>query len=280
MIKRWGLVAITVLLAAAVAVVSCKRKTPDPDVDGPDGETKPKTVYKQTGNEGSVTGKVMYSGTPPAPSKLDMGTEPSCAAANPGAVSEDLVVTDGKISNVFVYLKGGPADQHIFPTPSSQVTLDQNGCRYHPHVFGIQVNQTLKITNSDQATHNIHPTPKSNPEWNESQAAGTGPKEKTFSRKETLIPVKCNIHPWMRAFIGVLDHSFYATTAADGSYKIENVPPGDYTLVFWQESKSLGEHTEKITVPAKGTVTKDYTYSPKVAYAPTSLRVEPTLFLP
>ena len=276
MIKRWGLVAMVLTVSVAVAVVSCRK----PVDKGQDDDEKPaKTPYKSKGDEGTITGKVLFSGTPPTPSKLDMGLEPSCAAAHPNAVSEDIVVTDGKLANVFVYLKGGPVEKYTFPQ-SPEATLDQNGCRYIPHVIGLQVNQMLKITNSDKATHNIHPTPKSNAEWNESQPAGTPPKDKSFSRKETLIPVKCNIHPWMKAYIGVLEHPFFAVTGADGSYTIENVPPGDYTIVFWQESKSLGEHTEKITVPAKGSVTKDYTYSAKQAYAPTSLRVEPTLFLP
>ncbi|HEU4391728.1 MAG TPA: carboxypeptidase regulatory-like domain-containing protein [Blastocatellia bacterium] len=276
MIKRLGLIAVALAILGSLVVISCRRKT----IETPPEDEKPaKTAYKSKSDEGTVTGKVLFSGTPPSPKKLDMGLEPSCAAAHPNAVSDDLVVTDGKIANVFVYLKGGPADKFTFPQ-SPEATLDQNGCRYIPHVMGLQVNQKMKITNSDKATHNIHPTPKSNSEWNESQPAGSDAKEKSFSRKEILIPVKCNIHPWMRAYIGVLEHPFFAVTGTDGSYKIENVPPGDYTIVFWQESKDLGEHSEKITVPAKGTVTKDYTYSAKAAYAPTSLRVEPTLFLP
>src|SRR5262245_43624445 len=254
MIKRWGLISVVVFLAATMMVVSCKRKTTNGN-NGPDEEPAKKPEYKSKADEGVISGKILFNGIPPAPAKLDMNAEPTCAAENPGALAEDIVVTDGKLANAFVYLRGGPADRFTFPISGSG-SLDQKGCRYIPHVLGLQVGQTLTITNSDRATHNIHPTPKSNPEWNESQPQGSPAKEKKFTRRETLIPVKCNIHPWMRAYIGVLDHPFYAVSAKDGSYKIENVPPGDYTLVVWHENTKLGEQTAKITVPAKGTVPK------------------------
>jgi plastocyanin len=274
MIKRWMLIALTILVTAAIVVVACKKKGDgiDPGIDVP----TEKAIYKPTGDEGSVSGKTLFEGTPPAPKKIDMGAEPPCAAKNPNAASEEVVVADGKLANVFVYLKGGPITRHSFPA-SGDPTLDQSGCRYIPHVLGVQVNQNIKILNTDTVNHNVHPTPAKNPEWNESQAAGTSLTKK-FGREETLVPVKCNIHPWMKAYIGVLGHPFFAVSSADGSYKIENVPVGDYTLVAWHEK--YGEKTEKISVTAKGAITKDFTYGAAQAVIPTSLQVESALILP
>ena len=147
----------------------------------------------------------------PTPKKIDTSADPVCGQASPNLSTEDTVVKDGKLANSFIYLKDGTtADgtkitEITFPVPTEAVTLDQKGCHYVPHVMGLQANQKLKITNSDPTQHNIHPTPKSNPEWNQTQPNGAPPIEKTFARAEVLIPVKCNQHPWMKSYIGVLN---------------------------------------------------------------------------
>jgi len=141
------------------------------------------------------------------------------------------------------------------------VHLDQKGCVYTPHVVGVMANQEVHIANSDQTTHNIHPVPKINREWNESQPPGAGALVKTFAREEMAIPVKCNIHPWMRSYIHVFSHPFFAVTGADGSFQIKGLPPGDYTLVVWHEK--YGEVEQKVTVAAKESKTVDFTVGPK-----------------
>ncbi|HET9529175.1 MAG TPA: carboxypeptidase regulatory-like domain-containing protein [Blastocatellia bacterium] len=274
MLKRLGFTILTIVLTALL-IVACKPK--EKDANGPEQDTS-KAKFTPKGDEGTISGAVNFDGTPPAPKRIDMGQDPNCAAVAGDKMTEEYVVTDGKLANVYVYLTGGRIDNFQYDTPPSPVTLDQLGCKYDPHVLGLQTGQTFRVTNSDKATHNVHPTPKSNPEWNLSQPPGAAPIERKFNRPETLIPVKCNQHPWMKAYVGVLAHPFQTVSAKDGSYTIKGVPPGSYTLVAWHES--MGEQKQNITVNANGTVTQDFTFKQGVAYAPTSLTVEPALVLP
>ncbi|PYP89519.1 MAG: hypothetical protein DMF61_02285 [Blastocatellia bacterium AA13] len=276
MLKRIMILWMAIFMAAFLIVACGPKKKKAADESDKTEETK-KPAYKSNGDEGTVTGKIMLTGAAPAPKRIDMGQDAKCGEANSNPQTETYMVSDGKVQNVFVYLKGGPADKYEYPVPSESAELDQRGCRYNPHVLGVQAKQDIKITNSDATTHNIHPTPTKNQEWNESQAPGSGAKDKSFSRPETLIKVKCNVHPWMTAYIGVLGHSFYAVSGKDGSFTIKNVPPGDYTLVTWHED--LGEQTQKIKVTAKGSVTQDVTYNAKTAYLPTSMNMA-TVVLP
>jgi hypothetical protein len=145
-------------------------------------------------------------------------------------------------------------------------------------VLGIQVNQKLQVKNSDPTTHNVHPSPKVNAEWNKSQPPGDPPIEQTFKRKEVIVPIKCNQHPWMKANVGVLDHPYYTVSGSDGTFTIKNVPPGSYTLVFLHET--LGEQTAQVTIAAKESKAQDMMYKAGQAYAPSSLPVMPALVLP
>ena len=183
-----------------------------------------------------------------------MSQDPACKGPN---TAEAIVASGGKLANVFVYVKDGLGNR-TFEVPKEAVTLDQSGCRYHPHVLGVMAGQDVNIVNSDPTTHNIHPTPKDNREWNESQPPKTPPLEKSFAREEILLPVKCNQHPWMKMYINVVRNPFYAVTGADGKYEIKGLPPGDYTLAFVQEK--LGEKDEKVTLAAKDNKTVDETF--------------------
>jgi len=274
MLKRIGIVFMTLVMSAALVAVGCKGKKKT--TEEPEATAKP--VYKIKGDEGTITGKILYEGAPPVLKKIDMSGDGNCASSAGDKTADDLVVTDGKLANVFVYLKGGPTEKFSFDIPSDPVVLDQQGCRYHPRVLGIQVNQTFKVTNSDNTTHNIHPSPKTNPEWNKMQAQGAPPIEDKFKRAETLIPVKCNQHGWMKANVGVLAHPYFAVSAKDGTYTIKNVPAGSYTLVFWHETK--GEQTQQVTIAAKESKTQDMTYKATAAIRPTSLQIGPALVLP
>jgi plastocyanin len=158
------------------------------------------------------------------------------------------VVNGGKLANVFVYVKAG-LPQGTFAVANDPVVLDQKGCRYSPHMLGIMVGQTLKVLNSDTANHNIHDMPQSNRAWNESQSPTDKPILKTFDKPEMMIPVQCNQHPWMRAYINVLSHPYFAVTGADGSFSIKNLPPGDYTVVAVHEK--FGEQTVQVKVGPK-----------------------------
>ncbi len=202
----------------------------------------------------SVSGTVKFDGAAPKQAKIDMSQDPACKGTN---MAETIVAENGDLANVFVYVKDGLGDR-TFDVPTQAVTIDQQGCKYHPHVLGVMAGQTIEIKNDDPTTHNIHPTPQSNREWNESQPPQTAAIEKNFAREEIMLPVKCNQHPWMRMYINVVKNPFYAVTGADGKYEIKGLPPGDYTLAFVQEK--LGEQDQKVTLAAKDSKTVDQTF--------------------
>ena len=242
-----------------------------------------------SGPTGTISGVVTFNGTPPAPRKIDTTADAACAKANPNLMTDDTMVKDGKLQNVFVYIKEGTVEggkkigDYQWSTPTTAVQLDQKGCHYSPHVLGVQTNQKISITNSDQTQHNIHPTPKLNQEWNQTQANGAPPIEKTFTRAETLIPVKCNQHPWMKAYIGVMKTPFFKVSAEDGSYTIQGVPPGKYTVVAWREGGANGtEKTMEVTVPANGAAKADFAFGEGAATTSSkpSLQMMPALELP
>jgi plastocyanin len=202
----------------------------------------------------SVSGTVSLAGTAPKAAKIDMSQDPACKGTN----TAETVVADGsKLANVFVYVKEGFGNR-TFDVPKDAVTIDQSGCKYHPHVLGVMAGQTLKIVNSDPTTHNIHPTPADNREWNESQPPQSPALEKTFAREEIMLPVKCNQHPWMKMYVNVVKTPFYAVTGLDGKFEIKGLPPGDYTLAFVQEK--MGTQEQKVTLAAKDSKTVDATF--------------------
>lgn len=204
----------------------------------------------------TITGAVSFEGTPPKPVKLDMSQDPACAGKGTN-MSETAVVDNGKLANVFVYVKDGLGNR-TFPPPTEPATLDQDGCRYHPHVLGVMAGQTVKILNSDNTTHNIHPTPRDNREWNESQPPKGAPIEKSFGRQEVLIPVKCNQHPWMKMYIGVVKHPFFAVTAKDGKFELKGLPPGTYKIAAVHEK--FGEQEMDVTVGPKESKSADFSF--------------------
>jgi hypothetical protein len=208
-------------------------------------------------NAGTVTGKVSFSGDKPVMKTLSMDATPACARAHTTPQkSQEVVVNDnGTLKNVFVYVKSGLPDKQWSP-PGGAIKLEQKGCMYEPHVFGVMANQEFEIINDDPTNHNIHPLPKDNKEWNESQPPKGDSKLKHFAREEVMIPVKCNVHPWMRSYIGVVGHPFFAVTGADGSFSIKGLPPGKYTLQVWHEK--LGTKDVEVEVGAKESKTVDF----------------------
>ncbi|MCA1556989.1 MAG: carboxypeptidase regulatory-like domain-containing protein [Acidobacteria bacterium] len=286
--KFW-LTFLILLSLSLVTLGACKGGDEEADEGGEDGdEAQAGVPYKAPANLGSITGTIALTGQPPAAAPIDMSADTNCASKSQGAVVETVAVKDGKLQNVFVYVKegslatgGNRISGFTFPTPGSAVTLDQVGCRYSPHIVGVQVNQKLSVVNSDPTAHNINVQPsKGNPSWNISQSPGTAPIEKSFTRPETLIPVKCNQHPWMKAYVGVLKHPFFAVSAADGTFTIKDVPPGKYTIVAWHEK--FGEQTIEVTVPDNGAGTANFSFDgSKVAeLTGGSLEIMPALEFP
>jgi plastocyanin len=239
-----------------------------------DASASPDPLWKPSGNEGSIIGVINFTGAVPAPSKLDMSSDSKCEGVN---FLNDVVVKGGKLQNVFIFVKSG-LPQSSFETPADAVTLDQNGCKYVPRVLGVQAGQPLKIVNSDQTNHNIHPLPRVNREFDESQLAGQGPITRKFKRPEAIFPVKCNQHSWMRAYIAVLAHPFFAVSDSNGAFTIKGLPPGEYEIEAWHEK--YGAKTAKIKVAEKADAKADFTFDGSVAYQPGSLKIQPAMVIP
>lgn len=267
-----------VLVALLALGIGCGKKEDESATGG--AATSSDAAYKPTGDEGTVSGVVNFTGTAPSPRKISMDADPYCNQQHPGgATADNIVVSDGKLANVFVYVKDGLGNK-TFDVPSKASELDQKGCMYQPHVVGVMARQKLSVTTSDNTSHNVNVIPKSNQGFNESQGPGAPALEKTFARPETSIPVKCNQHPWMRAVINVVSHPFYAVTGPDGSYELKGLPPGDYTIAAWHEE--FGEKTQKVTVGAKESKTAEFGYDGTKASmpAPSGFAVAEPLILP
>jgi len=200
---------------------------------------------------GNISGMVTFSGTAPVMADIDMASEAVCAAKHSMTPTEPSFVagTGGGLANVFVYVKEG-LEGLEFPTPSAAVVIDQNGCVYSPHVVGLQVDQTLTIRNSDGLAHNINAATTENRPFNISQPVSME-TERTFGTAEVMVPVRCNVHGWMNAYIGVVDHPYHAVSAADGSVSLSGLPPGDYVVEAWHER--FGTMTTNVTVTTGGT---------------------------
>jgi plastocyanin len=195
----------------------------------------------------SVTGVVKFEGTPPKPTRIDMSSDPNCKPNSPPATTEDIQVgANGSLENAVVFVADGLGDR-TFQPPAQPAVLEQKGCMYRPHVVALQANQKLSVVNSDTTTHNIHPIPNNNRESNMIQPPGVA-LEETFAREEIAIPVKCNVHPWMRGYIAVFKHPYFAVTGKDGSFELKDLPPGAYTITAWHGK--LGTKTQKVTVGA------------------------------
>jgi hypothetical protein len=198
---------------------------------------------------GAVSGRVTIEGTVPPNAPIKMDSDPNCSSQSPnGATLETFVVHGGGLENVFVYVKDGLGD-YWFDVPGDPVKLDQHGCRYVPHVLGVRAGQPLAIANSDDTLHNIHAMPDRNQEFNKGQPLKNMVDTKVFSAREVMVPFKCDVHNWMRAFVGVMDHPYFAVTKDGGKFELKDLPAGTYTVEAWHEK--LGTQTQTVTLGAK-----------------------------
>ena len=256
---------LLILAALVLSIWSISRISPGavaaaaPAGHGPGGDS---------GEPAVVTGQVKLDGQATANKPISMTKDPECMKMQHGGAQTEEVVagSDGSLGNVIVYVSEGLAGRNFDP-PAVPVVIEQKGCTYRPHVLAMQANQKLQISNGDPTSHNIHPIPVNNREWNKSQPPGEPPLEATFAREEIAIPVKCNEHPWMRAYIAVFKHPFFSVTGKDGHFELKNLPPGQYTLTAWHET--FGTVEQKITVGAKETKTVSFTFKPRRSYGST-----------
>jgi plastocyanin len=210
-----------------------------------------------TSTTGTISGTVAVDGTVPPMGEIRFGSFAECAAQHAGPVpTGDMLVRDGKVANAFVWVKDGLGDR-VFAIPETPVEIDQQGCLYSPRVAGAQVGQRVRFVNGDPLLHNVHGTPKTQPAWNVSLARKGAEREMRLLKPEVMVSVRCDLHPWMQGWLGIVDHPYFAVTGADGSFALREVPPGDYTVAVWHER--FGTAETRVTLAPSGTATAAFT---------------------
>jgi plastocyanin len=209
----------------------------------------------------TVTGTVVFDGKAPTLRPLAMDADPACAKKHSGPVpSELLVLGNGNtMGNIMVWVSKGLPSGKTWPVPKTPVVLDQNGCMYKPHVMGIMVGQTYKILNSDGILHNIHTLPKVNASFNKGMPASLKEATTVFAKPEEVFHIKCDVHPWMSAYMAVFTHPFFSVTGTDGKFTISGLDPGTYEITAWHER--LGTQTASVTVGANETKSQNFKFA-------------------
>lgn len=212
------------------------------------------------GGTATISGRVTLEGTPPASEKIKMAADPVCLQQHKEPVfSEQVVVNNGALQNALVYVKEGAKGP--LSSPTTPVVINQVGCQYQPHVFGIQTGQPLEIRNSDPTLHNINAQPKLNKRFNIAQPTKGMKSTKSFDKPEVGIPFKCNVHPWMSAYVGVFEHPFFGVTDAQGTFTLSSLPAGTYTVDAWHEK--YGTSSQSVTVAEGETKQLSFTFRAK-----------------
>ncbi|MFQ5791301.1 MAG: carboxypeptidase regulatory-like domain-containing protein [Acidobacteriota bacterium] len=247
---------LSVLIALAFA--ACGGAGEEETAPRPAAEPAPAPV--EPGTAATISGKVVLEGEAPGQQDIQMGADPVCARMHSTPVRTEFVVAneDGSLQNVFVYVKEGLGERKFSP-PSEAVVLDQRGCTYTPHVFGVMTGQEIEILNSDDTLHNIHAMPEKNRQFNIGQPVKGLKTKRKFEVPEVMVPFKCDVHKWMNAYAGVLDHPYFAVTREAGSFEIPNLPPGDYVVEAWHEK--FGTQTQNVTVGEKETKEITFTFA-------------------
>jgi hypothetical protein len=211
---------------------------------------------------GSITGKITFTGEAPKATPIKMDADPYCKSQHAEAVTSESVVTnpDGTLRNVFVYVKAGLPAGQTYAAPTEPAVLDQHGCTYRPHVMGIMVGQPLQILNSDGTLHNIHSLAKSSKQFNIGMPTKGMQVTQKFTGEEVMVKVKCDVHPWMECYMGVLSHPFYSVSGDGGSFEIKNLPAGTYTIEAWHEK--FGVQTQSVTVTAGQPAEANFAFAP------------------
>jgi hypothetical protein len=248
------------MLGTVLIALACGGKEADDAAASTSGQAGG-AAHRGPRASGRITGTVSFAGAPPANPVIDMSEEPACAAKHAGGARDpQYLVKDGKLGNVFVRVTSGLPAGARYQAPSTPVVLDQDGCLYRPRVFGVMTGQPLEIRNDDPLLHNIKAVPTENRGFNISQPTAGMETTRTFTTPEAMVPLECNVHSWMHAYVGVMDTPFFATSGEDGTFTIEGLPPGTYGVEAWHEK--LGKRTATVTVSEGGSGTADFSFAP------------------
>ena len=209
----------------------------------------------------SISGTITFDGKAPSLRPLAMDADPACAKKHTGPVANEMLAlgSGGTMGNIMVWVSKGLPAGKAWPAPKTAVTLDQKGCQYVPHVMGIMVGQPYRILNSDGILHNIHTLPKVNPSFNKGMPATLKETTTSFAKPEAVFHIKCDVHPWMSAYVAVFTHPFFSVTKTDGKFDISGLDPGTYEITAWHEK--LGTRTASITVGANDKKTQDFKFA-------------------
>jgi plastocyanin len=213
------------------------------------------------GAASSITGVVTFDGKAPALKPLAMDADPACAKKHSTPVASEMLIlgSGSTMANIMVYVSKGLPAGKTYPAPKTPVVFDQTGCQYKPHVIGVMAGQPYRILNSDGIVHNVHALPKINTPFNKPMPATVKETTVTFEKPEANFQVKCDVHPWMTAYVGVFNHPFFSVTAADGKFTISGLDPGTYEITAWHER--LGTQTASITVGANDKKSQDFKFA-------------------
>ena len=246
-------------VVTAVVALACGGKQEEAASSNSDTKAGASQANGPQGNA-SITGTVSFAGAAPANPTIDMSAESACKSKYSGPITDpQVVVKDGKVANVVVYVKSGLPANATYSPPSQAATIDQNGCLYHPRSFAVMVGQPIEIKNSDPVLHNIKAVPTANRGFNISQPSAGMTTTRTFNTAEVLVPFQCNVHSWMHANVGVMANPFFATTGEDGKFEIKGLPAGTYEIEAWHEK--LGTRTMTVTVGDGESKTADFNFS-------------------
>jgi hypothetical protein len=254
MSRHYKAIAFAALLAAAACGGTDTSESAKPS--SPKAAPDAKKVDASTA--ATLSGKIAFEGAAAPNPAINMSSDPACGSA--ATTSESVLVDNGGLRNVFVYIKDGLGNKYIFDTPTEPVQLDQKGCHYTPHVVGVRTTQPLEVINSDNTMHNVHGMPQENREFNVGQPVAGMKNAVAFTTPEVLIPFKCDVHSWMHAFVGVVDHPYFAVSGSGGAFELKAIPPGTYTIEAVHEK--LGRQTQSVTLGEKDAKQVTFTFKP------------------
>ncbi len=255
--QLWAFVSCCLLIGIGACSQQEKPATSTENASPP-----PADFFDPTKGTATVTGAVRYEGAVPNAAIIKIGSDPVCMSLHKEPLySEEILVREGKLQNVFVYVKEG-LEKYSFAAPKDLVTLDQRGCRFEPHVGGLMTDQDLRIINDDPTLHNVRLVAENNPQFNLGQPLQGGESVKRFSHPEVMVRFRCDVHKWMTSYFGILPHPYFTVTGKDGAFALKNLPPGEYVIEAWHEK--LGTQTQKLKVGDGETREITFAFKPAV----------------